>query len=170
MQWIGDGSTPTFEESQRAIERFEQLWEQNGFGLFALEEKASARLIGFAGLAIPTFLPEILPAIEIGWRLARAAWGQGLATEGARAALAFGFRRRELDRIVSIHQRGNLASGKIMQKLGMRLERDTEHPTWKRPIRVYDINRAEWRRQQASLARGSSHVEQGHLSEGSSRR
>jgi RimJ/RimL family protein N-acetyltransferase len=151
MRWIGDGSTATFEESERAIERFEQLWEQNGFGLFAVEEKASGLLIGFVGLSIPTFLPEILPAIEIGWRLARSAWGKGLATEGARAALAFGFGRRELDRIVSIHQGGNVASEKLMQKLGMRLERETVHPTWKRPIRVYDINRAEWRRQQSSL-------------------
>lgn len=149
MQWIGDGSTSTFEQSQRAIERFEQLWEQNGFGLFAVEERASAELIGFVGLAIPTFLPEILPAIEIGWRLARSAWGKGFATEAARAALGFGFSRRELDRLVSIHQRGNVASQKLMQKLGMRFERETIHPTWGRPIRVYDISRAEWRRQQS---------------------
>lgn len=148
MRWIGDGSTSTFEQSQRAIERFEQLWEQNGFGLFAVEERASAELIGFVGLAIPTFLPEILPAIEIGWRLARSAWGKGFATEAARAALGFGFSRRELDRLVSIHQRGNVASEKLMQKLGMRFERETVHPTWGRPIRVYDISRAEWRRQQ----------------------
>ena len=147
MRWIGDGSTLGLDECRRAVERFELLWAQNGFGLFALEEKASAQLIGFVGLAIPTFLPEILPAIEIGWRLARHAWGKGFATEAARAALAFGFGRPELDRIVSIHQRGNVASGRIMQKLGMRLERDTVHPTWKRRIVVYDINRAQWKRE-----------------------
>jgi RimJ/RimL family protein N-acetyltransferase len=152
MRWIGDGSTLGLDECRRAVERFELLWAQNGFGLFALEEKASAQLIGFVGLAIPTFLPEILPAIEIGWRLARHAWGKGFATEAARAALAFGFGRPELDRIVSIHQRGNIASGRIMQKLGMRLERDTVHPTWKRPIVVYDINRAQWKRQHSSPA------------------
>jgi RimJ/RimL family protein N-acetyltransferase len=146
MRWIGAGNTRTFDESERAIERFEQLWEYNGFGLFALEEKASGQLIGFVGLSIPTFLPEVLPAVEIGWRLARHAWGKGLATEGARAALEFGFSRPELERIISIHQVGNHASGRVMEKLGMRLERETVDPNCRRPIRVYEIHRKDWRR------------------------
>jgi RimJ/RimL family protein N-acetyltransferase len=152
MRWIGDGRTPTFDESQRAIEGFERSWVQHGVGLFALEEKVSAELIGFVGLSIPNFLPEILPAIEIGWRLARHAWGKGFATEGACAVLAFGFSRLELERIVSIHQLGNVASGRIMQKLGMRLERETIHPTNKRPLCVHEISRADWRRTQSSSA------------------
>jgi RimJ/RimL family protein N-acetyltransferase len=151
MRWIGDGRPSTFDQSQQAIERFERSWLQNGFGLFALEEKLSTELIGFVGLSIPTFLPEILPAVEIGWRLARHAWGKGFATEGARAALELGFRRPELDRIVSIHQLGNVASGRIMEKLGMRLERETVHPTHHTAIRVYEISRAafttRWRSQ-----------------------
>jgi RimJ/RimL family protein N-acetyltransferase len=144
MRWIGDGRIRTFDESRNAIERFERLWEQNGFGLFAVEEKISAQLIGFVGLSIPTFLPEVLPAVEIGWRLARHAWGKGLATEGARAALADGFRRPELERIISIHQIGNHASGRVMQKLGMRLERETVEPTCHRPIVVHEICRKDW--------------------------
>jgi RimJ/RimL family protein N-acetyltransferase len=146
MRWIGDGRTPTFDESRRAIEGFERAWVQHGVGLFALEEKASAELVGFVGLAIPTFLPEVLPAVEIGWRLARHAWGKGFATEGACAALAFGFSRPGLERIVSIHQVGNVASARIMQKLGMRLDRETVHPTNGRPLRVYEISRVAWRR------------------------
>lgn len=120
------------------------LWVQNGFGLFAIEQKLSGELIGFVGLSIPSFLPEILPAVEIGWRLARSAWGKGFATEGARAALAFGFSRPGLERIVSIHQVGNVASARVMEKLGMRLERQTVHPTNTRPVRVYEISRADW--------------------------
>ena len=150
MRWIGDGSTSTTAESRRAIERFEQAWVQNGFGIFALEEKVSAQLLGFVGLAIPTFLPEILPAVEIGWRVARHAWGKGFATEGPRAALAFGFRRHGFETIVSIHQLENLASARIMQKLSLRLERETVDPSCNRPVRVYAISREEWLRDQAS--------------------
>jgi len=152
MRWIEDGRTPTFEESRRAIEGFERSWAQHGVGLFALEEKVSAELIGFVGLSIPNFLPEILPSVEIGWRLARHAWGKGFATEGACAALSFGFSRPELERIVSIHQLGNVGSGRIMRKLGMRLERETVHPSNKRPLRVYEISLADWRRTQSSSA------------------
>lgn len=152
MRWIGDGRTSTFDESQQAIERFERFWVQNGFGLFAIEKRLSAEFIGFVGLSIPTFLPELLPAVEIGWRLARHAWGKGLATEGARAALAFGFARPELERIVSIHRLGNVASGRIMEKLGMQRERETVHPANQRRVRVYEISRADWVRAQSSSA------------------
>src|SRR2546428_11488624 len=86
MRWVGDGSVRAREESRAAITRYENGWDQLGFGLFAMELRASGRLIGFVGLSVPAFLPEILPGVEIGWRLARDQWGRGLATEGARAA------------------------------------------------------------------------------------
>lgn len=114
---------------RRALASFERAGEDRGFGLFATELRAACGLIGFVGLSIPDFLPEILPSVERGWRLAAAHWGKGLATEGARAALAFGFGQAGLDRIVSIHQVGNDASWRIMEKLGMRLERETVDPS-----------------------------------------
>ena len=139
MRWIGNGRIRTREECAKAISAFEQAWDEHGFGLFAVELQASGRLIGFVGLSVPHFLPEILPSVEIGWRLAADQWGKGLATEGARAALAFGFGQAGLDRIVSIHQVGNDASGRIMEKLGMRFERETIDPSCHRRVRVYDI-------------------------------
>ena|SRR5581483_4374700 len=150
MRWIGNGRVRTRDECAAAIAAFERAWDARGFGLFATELKDSAALIGFVGLSLPTFLPEILPAVEIGWRLSRSAWGKGLATEGARAALAFGFEEARLDRIVSIHQVGNDASPRIMEKLGMRLERETVDPSCGRPVRVYEIARADWRRTSSS--------------------
>jgi RimJ/RimL family protein N-acetyltransferase len=120
---------------------FEQSWNQHGFGLFAVDLRETNRFIGFIGLSIPDFLPEVLPAVEIGWRLARNLWGRGLATEGAKAALRFGLEDRHLDRIVSIHQIGNAASERIIEKLGLRLERETIDPTCGRPVRVYEILR-----------------------------
>ena len=141
MRWIGNGRVRTREECAKAISAFERAWDEHGFGLFALELQASGRLIGFVGLSVPDFLPEILPSVEIGWRLAPDQWGKGLATEGARAALAFGFGQVGLNRIVSIHQVGNDASGRIMEKLGMRLERETVDPSCGRRVRVYEITR-----------------------------
>ncbi len=141
MRWIGNGSTLTPEQCRAAIASFERGWEERGLGLFAAELRSSGRLVGFVGLAVPAYLPEILPAVEIGWRLARDVWGEGLATEGAREVLRFGFGELALDRIVGVHQVGNDASGRIMQKLGMRLERDTVDPTHGRPVRVYEITR-----------------------------
>jgi RimJ/RimL family protein N-acetyltransferase len=141
MRWIGNGRVRTREECAKAISAFERAWDEHGFGLFALELQASGRLIGFVGLSVPDFLPEILPSVEIGWRLAADQWGKGLATEGARATLAFGFGQAGLDRIVSIHQVGNDASGRIMEKLGMRLERETVDPSCGRQVRVYEITR-----------------------------
>ncbi|MEM9684410.1 MAG: GNAT family N-acetyltransferase [Pseudomonadota bacterium] len=142
MRWIGNGTTRTAEESAAAIERFEQTWERRGFGPFAVELRRTGRLIGFNGFLSPDFLPEILPAVEIGWRLARDAWGQGLATEGAQAALRFGFDDLGLQRVVSIYQVGNSASARVMEKLGMRLERETVDPETGRRVRVCDISKS----------------------------
>jgi len=141
MRYIGDGTTRTRDESAAQLAAFEQTWSDRSFGLFATELTSTGELIGFIGLAIPDFLPEIMPAVEIGWRLARGHWGQGYATEGARAALAFGFDRVGLDRIVSVHAVGNDPSGNVMQKIGMHLDRETIHPRTGRAVRVYAIDR-----------------------------
>jgi RimJ/RimL family protein N-acetyltransferase len=142
MRWIGDGSIRDQRQTKAGIVACEREWDRHGFGLFALELRATGELIGFTGLAVPEFLPEVMPAMEIGWRLGRPFWGQGLATEAARAALRFGLIDRGLARIVSIAQVGNDASERIMGKLGMRLERETVDPTCNRPVRVHAITKA----------------------------
>ncbi len=75
-------------------------------------------MIGWAGLAIPHFLPEVLPAVEVGWRLSGPYRGRGLATEAGRAAVDWGFTAGGLSRIVSIYEPENLASGRVMEHLG----------------------------------------------------
>jgi len=118
MRYIGTG-TPWPEENSRAfVERQIKLFRDRQFCLWKLVPKPAGPLIGFCGLQP---LPDTLE-IEIGWWLARAWWGQGLATEAARTALRDGFERAGLQRIVSIAQPANTASVRIMQKLGMRFE------------------------------------------------
>lgn len=77
MRWIGDGSVRDLEETAEDIERWEEEWDDEGFGLFAVELLGSGELIGFAGLSVPEFLPELAHEVEIGWRLARPFWGRG---------------------------------------------------------------------------------------------
>lgn len=76
-----------------------------GYGLWALEMQSTGKFIGFAGLTRQTFHANCTPAVEVGWRLARSAWGRGYATEAARAALAFGFTKVGLGEIVSMTAR-----------------------------------------------------------------
>lgn len=137
MRYIGFGSTRTREQAVSAIEAYEAGWEENGYGLFAVEHFESGHLIGFTGLAQPTFLPEIMPAIEIGWRFAREAWGKGYATEAAKAALDFGLNTLGIPEVVSIYQTENHASGRIMEKLNMRFDRETLDPSCGRSVRIY---------------------------------
>ncbi|TPW29631.1 GNAT family N-acetyltransferase [Pararhizobium mangrovi] len=139
MRYIGDGSTATPAEAARSIERFEHEWECSGYGLFAVELVATGDMIGFVGLSKPDFLPEILPAIEIGWRLARPHWGFGYACEGARAVLAATDGRDDYADIVSICRSENTTSERVMRKIGMTLDRRTTHPKHGYPLTVYRL-------------------------------
>jgi len=137
MRYIGSGDTRTREQAAAAILAFERVWEEKSYGLFAVELLGSNQLIGFTGLAEPAFLPEIMPAVEVGWRFMRQSWGKGYATEAARAVLDFGADQLGISEILSIHQVRNDASARIMQKLGMRFDRETMDQTCGRLVRVY---------------------------------
>ncbi|MGW0553154.1 GNAT family N-acetyltransferase [Streptomyces sp. NPDC002926] len=144
MQWIGDGSVRDLEQTAEDIERWEEEWDEEGFGLFAVELLASGELAGFVGLSVPEFLPEVLPAVEIGWRLGRQFWGQGYASEAAHAALEFALQDRGLDRVVSITRTGHEASENVIRKLGMELVRQTTHPQYGFLLSVYAIDLTEY--------------------------
>ncbi|MFF0061905.1 GNAT family N-acetyltransferase [Streptomyces sp. NPDC005279] len=144
MQWIGDGSVRDLEQTAEDIERWEEEWDEEGFGLFAVELLASGELAGFVGLSVPAFLPEVLPAVEIGWRLGRQFWGQGYASEAAHAALEFALQDRGLDRVVSITRTGHEASENVIRKLGMELVRQTTHPQYGFLLSVYAIDLTEY--------------------------
>lgn len=135
----------TSEESERFVERQIRSRETNGFGMWAAGLKGSDELIGVVGLAVPDWLPEVLPAVEAGWRLHPRYWGRGLATEGAEASLRYGFDVLGLDRIISIYMPDNVASGRVMAKLGMRDCHVTRDPTLGHALHVREITVQEWR-------------------------
>jgi RimJ/RimL family protein N-acetyltransferase len=142
-------STLSREETAAAVGWVEKHFEDHGFCFWAVEVPGRAPFIGFIGLAVPAFETSFTPCVEIGWRLARPWWGQGLATEGARAVLAHGFERLEFSEIVSFTVPGNLRSRRVMEKLGMRYSEDFEHPRIdpQHPLRrhvLYRLSRAEW--------------------------
>ena len=137
------------EETAAAIGRVEEHFENHGFGFWAAEVPGQASLIGFIGLAVVPFETSFTPCVEIGWRLARPWWGRGLATEGARAALAYGFERLALQEIVAFRVPGNVRSRRVMEKLGMRYSEEFEHPRIDpgHPLRrhvLYRLSRTEW--------------------------
>ncbi len=117
------------ERSRQFVERQIALFDQRGFCLWKLTPRLpqdGGGLIGFCGLQpLPGTQPGI-EEIEIGWWLARAWWGRGLATEAARAVLRDGFERVGLERMVAIAQPANTASIGIMRKLGLGFERMAE--------------------------------------------
>lgn len=115
--------------SDAIAERCEALIAERGWGFWAVERRDSGDFIGFVGLNVPTAALPFSPCVEVGWRLAHSAWGQGLASEAARAALAAGFETLGLAEVVSFTALSNRRSQAVMERLGMRrTAEDFDHP------------------------------------------
>ena len=122
-------SLHTPEQSAELIERIERCFELRGYGLWAVEDPAGD-FAGFVGLwPVPDAMP-FAPGVEVGWRLAADRWGSGIATEAARAAIAFAFGALALGEVVSYTAARNLRSQRVMQRLGMSSDdaEDFAHP------------------------------------------
>jgi RimJ/RimL family protein N-acetyltransferase len=101
-------------------ERFALHWDEHGFGLWALRRLGEDIPIGFTGLSIPLQFPALLPAVEVGWRLRRDAWGKGYASEAARPAVHHGFADLGLDEVISLVHAQNARSLAVAARLGLR--------------------------------------------------
>jgi RimJ/RimL family protein N-acetyltransferase len=141
----------TREESDAFADAIERRWREDGFGLWALERLDDAAFIGFTGLSVPSWAP--VPGVEVGWRLARPAWGHGYATEAARATLGFAFERLGLDGLVSFTAASNARSRAVMERIGMAHDpaSDFAHPRLPadHPLSAhvtYRLSRDGWRR------------------------
>ena len=144
------------DESDAFAGRIGAHFAERGFGLWAVEVLGIAEFIGFIGLSVPASIMPFTPCVEVGWRIAAQHWGHGYATEGARAALAFGFEQLGLDEIVSFTVPANRRSRRVMEKLGLRRDAhgDFDHPRFPdghvlQRHMLYRLSRAAWRGSQA---------------------
>ena len=115
-EYLGD--VLTREQSDASVAAFQAEFDERGYGWWAIEVQATGEFIGFAGLDdVEPGLP--VTGVEIGWRLSRASWGHGYATEAARATLTFGFDTLNLPEILAITTATNTRSQAVMRRLGM---------------------------------------------------
>jgi RimJ/RimL family protein N-acetyltransferase len=140
-------------ESDAEMAGFEARWEADGFAWAAAERRSDGAFVGMVGIARCELDAPFCPCVEVGWRLPKGQWGQGYATEAARAWARYGFAELGLEEIVAFTDPGHGASLAVMRKIGMRPDpaRDFEHPEMPaghplRPQVLWAVGRAEWAR------------------------
>jgi len=121
-------ATLTIPESKEALHRIMAHFENFDYGLFVVETLADGKFVGFTGFNRPAFTSFFTPCVEIGWRLVRGAWGQGLATEAAKACLEYGFNTFKFEKVYSFTATANFPSERVMQKIGMAKVGEFDHP------------------------------------------
>ncbi len=136
------------DETATFLENQIRHWETCEFGLWLAIERSTDRVVGYVGLSVPMFLPEVLPAVEVGWRFDPDVWGRGYATEAARAALDQAFTTLGLAEVCSLPQTENASSVRVAERLGMRLDRIATIPSNEQrgalAAALFRITREEW--------------------------
>jgi RimJ/RimL family protein N-acetyltransferase len=138
MRYIGSGQTLTRDESWRGMAMMLGHWHLRGYGLWAVEERASGAMIGRVGC----WCPEGWLGFEIGWMIRQAYWGKGFATEAGLVAMEYAFEELQQPHIISIIQPENFASRRVAEKLGEKLK-GTAEVLGKETV-VYGMSREEW--------------------------
>ena len=119
MRFIGSGGPHDEGQVRASLDKHLRRWEEHGFGMWAVEFKDEGALVGWCGLVYLEDGEEV----EVGYGFSKAHWGKGLATEAARASLRYGFETLGLERIVAVAQPENVASRRVMEKIGMKYVR-----------------------------------------------
>lgn len=118
----------TYEETADFVLRMQQQFAERGYCYFAVDRLNDHAFVGFIGLSWQTFDTDFTPCTDIGWRLARAEWGKGYATEGARRCLEYAFNKLQLSSVLSMAPKLNTRSEEVMKKIGMQKLKDFTHP------------------------------------------
>lgn len=134
-KWFPKGDSYTLEESEKSLNSILEHWNKHGFGIWAITDKKKKVLLGRCGLNLITETSEV----EVDFVLARNCWGKGYATEAAKAALAYGFSVLKLDRIIALAKPENIASRRVIEKIGMRYVKNAKY--WGIVCAYYDISR-----------------------------
>ncbi len=141
----------TREGSDRTINAWQSELRERGWSNWAVEISESSAFIGFVGLSVPRRALPFMPCVEIGWRLAKAHWGYGFATEAAKGTLRVAFETLELSEVVSFTSLVNQPSRAVMERIGMlNSGEDFDHPALPegsdlRRHCLYRIGRERWR-------------------------
>jgi RimJ/RimL family protein N-acetyltransferase len=140
MRFLGDGKPLTPLETWRQMASWMGHWYFRGYGGWAVEEKATGKVVGRIGFGYP----KTWPGFELGWSLGRQSWGKGYATEGAQRALEYAFTDMNRDHVISLIAPANVASIKVAERLGEKVEGETE--VMAHHVLIYGISRDEWRK------------------------
>jgi len=138
MRYLADGRPLSTLEAWRNMAFHVGHWQLRGYGHFAVEEKSSGSFAGRIGFLNPAGWP----GFELGWTLGREFWGKGYATEGARRALKYAFEEMGRDHVISLIQPQNKASIKVAERLGEKLEGQTQ--VFDHKVLIYGIDRDDW--------------------------
>jgi RimJ/RimL family protein N-acetyltransferase len=138
VRYVGDRRVPTRQEAWRAVAGWLGHWDLRGYGQWAIEERASSRFIGRAGI----INPAEWPGPELGYLLGKTWWGHGFATEAARAAMDWGFEQIEFDDLISLIDPANAPSIAVATRLGESLRGEIDLSGSR--VLIYGISRADW--------------------------
>lgn len=141
MKFLTGAPQPEFEAWKNMAAHIGH-WHFRGYGVWAVEEKATGKLAGRIGLMNPAGWP----GFECGWTLARESWGKGYATEGARRVLEYAFTELDRDHVISCIAPANINSIKVAERLGEKVEGETE--LLGKQVLIYGISRDEWKARQ----------------------
>ena len=137
MRYVG-GRALSRDEAWRSLGYLLGHWRIRGFGLWAAEEKATGEMVGRIGL----YRPEGWPGLEVGWLVDRARWGEGFATEGGAASVAWAFEEIGAKKVISVIDPGNAPSIRVAEKLGERFERRMQLAGTS--VCIYAVGRRDW--------------------------
>lgn len=141
--------TLTKKENLELFEKLKLHFKDYGYTYFATEILATNEFIGFIGLAYQKYQSEFTPAVDIGWRLKKSAWGRGYATEGAKKCLEYAFDKHKLEEVIAVCTLSNSKSENVMKKIGMKKIGVFKHPGLKdfpeyEACNCYRIMKDEW--------------------------
>lgn len=137
------------EETKEFVDRLQIHFETHGYNYFAVDILETGEFIGFIGLAFQTYASNFTPAVDIGWRLKKRAWGRGYATEGAKRCLQLAFTDLNLDHVIATCTKQNENSEHVMKKIGMDKVSEFNHPKLKEypeyeVCLCYKITKPDW--------------------------
>ncbi|MBF2067464.1 MAG: GNAT family N-acetyltransferase [Calothrix sp. C42_A2020_038] len=145
MRYVGSGQTMTRSDSWRSMAMMLGHWYLRGYGFWAVEQRRTGEMIGRVGC----WQPEGWLGFEVGWMIRRAFWGRNFATEAGSAAMEYAFEELQQPRVISIIQPENIASRRVAEKLGEKLE-GTAKVLGQETV-IYAISRKEWENRSSKL-------------------